>query len=124
MSARSAFAPILRPMQGTGGSNGRLSREGATSNETGGFEEQGQNQKGQGHHENGHLCIGLTGDVGGKGRGDAGHERHGGRHRHQNAEQGDQPDFPSSGRRRYVHGIDVAILASTPKGNQFNAVRV
>lgn len=120
----SAAGAILRPAQWPGRAIGDLGREFAAPGKTGGFEKQGQNEQGQGHHEDGHLGIGLAGNISGPGRGDAGNKRHNGHSGSQSAEQGNKPDFLSSGRHGYVHGIDVAILTSTLAEKQGNAVRV
>ena len=104
--ANSAAAPIPRPAEGPGGPVGGLSRECTAPHEAGGFEEQDQNEQGQGDHEYGNLRIGLAGQVGGPCGRDAGNKRQRDRSRSHYADQGGQTDF-SSGGRGYVHGIDV-----------------
>ncbi len=121
---RSAAILVPSPAQGPGGTIGKPGRKSAAPGKTGGLKKQSQNQKGQGHHENGDLRIGLAGNIGGPSGRDTGKKRHAGSGQNQYSEKDNQSDFLSSGRRRYVHGIDVAILASTLTLKQANAVRV
>jgi len=102
---------VPRPLQGAGRQIGKLSREFSAPDKTGGFKKQDQNQQRQGHHEYSDLSIGLMGKIGGLGRSDAGDERRWNCCRSEKTEGCKKADFLSSGRRRFVHGIDVAMLA-------------
>lgn len=83
MFAGSAAVSILRPSQWPGRTIGEPGRKFAAPGKSGGFEKQGQNEQGQGHHENGDLSIGLAGNIGGPSGRDAGNKRHNGHGRSQ-----------------------------------------
>jgi hypothetical protein len=102
---------VPRPLQGAGRQIGKLSREFAAPDKTGGFKKQDQNQQGQGHHEYSDLSIGLMDKIGGLGRGNVGEKRRWNCSCGEKTEGCEKADFLSSGRRRCVHGIDVAMLA-------------
>ncbi len=109
------------PSQRPGGLVGQLGREFAAPDKAGRFKKQAQQQQGQRNHEYGDLSIGLLRQSGGPSRGDTGKKCHGNGGQGEEAKKRGQADFGSSGRRRYVHEIDVAILASTMSINHGNA---